>query len=246
MTRFKLGDVMAGKKLVFFDCDGVLLDSNSVKLAAVDHALAHYPQALRDHCKESFRLNFGRPRHWHFEAFEQLIAPCGPDARDFVVNSIARYEHYLRRHYCASPVVNGAPQLLALLQAQGLLCFVVSGGKEEEITEALGINGIDRYMARIIGSPTAKVAAINALLQQHDCAPAQAVFLGDAVADAEAAIACKVPFIFVSGHALVDRSTLSAKWPANYCAVEVPDLLPDNPVVHFGTACQIVKEDYSV
>lgn len=244
MTTFKLGDVMAGKKLVFFDCDGVLLDSNGVKLAAVDHALAHYPQALRDRCKESFRLNFGRARHWHFEAFERLIAPRGPAARDFVAASIARYEDYLRSHYRCSAVVAGAPQLLALLQEQGVTCFVVSGGKEEEITEALSVSGIDRYMARIIGSPTAKIAAINALLEQHDCAAAQAVFLGDAIADAEAAIACKVPFIFVSGHALVDRSTLSARWPAGHWAVEVLDLRPDNPVVHFGAACQTVKEDY--
>ena len=245
MTMVRLGDVMAGRKLVFFDCDGVLLDSNGVKLAAVDHALAPYPQTLRDRCKDSFKLNFGRPRHWHFEAFERLIAPTGPDADDFVATSIARYEHYLRAHYRASRVVAGASQLLALLQARGVICMVVSGGKEQEITEALGISGIDRYMTRIIGSPTAKTSAINALLEQFDCAASEALFLGDAIADAEAAIVCKVPFIFVSGHALVDRVALSAHWPANYAAIEVPDLRPDNPVIHFGTACRSIKEEFS-
>lgn len=244
MTRFKLGDMVAGRKLVFFDCDGVLLDSNGVKLAAVDHALAQYSPTLRERCKDSFRLNFGRPRHWHFEAFERVIAPGGPAAEDFVATSVGRYENYLRTHYRTSPLVAGAKELLALLAEQGVICMVVSGGKEDEITEALGVNGIDRYMTRIIGSPMAKTAAISALLVQHDCAASQALFFGDAIADAEAAIACEVPFIFVSGHALVDRSALSANWPVGYGAVEVPDLTPGNSVVHFSAAPQNVKEEF--
>ncbi|CRM06941.1 MULTISPECIES: HAD family hydrolase [Pseudomonas] len=244
MTRVTLGDRLVGKQLVFFDCDGVLLDSNGVKLAAVDYALAHYSQKLRDRCKESFRLNFGRPRLWHFEVFQQLIAPVGPDAEHFLATCISRYEDYLRTHYSAAPLVAGAQQLLAQLAEGNVVCAVVSGGKEEEIIQALRVSGIDRYMVRVIGSPTSKTAAIRALLDQYGCDASQALFLGDAIADAEAAITCKVPFIFVSGHALVGRSALSANWPADYRAGEVPDLQPDNPVSQFSARCSRVKEDF--
>lgn len=237
----KLGELLADCKLVFFDCDGVLLDSNGVKLAAVDHALAAYPALLRERCKDSFRLNFGRPRRWHFEAFQRLIGVAQEE--DFVATSIARYEQYLQAHYRYSPAVAGAPHLLARLTARGVICTVVSGGVEAEINAALAECGMDRLLARVVGSPVTKIAAINALLEQYDCSAAQAVFLGDASADAEAAIACKVPFIFVSGHALIARSTLSASWPEGHWGGEVPNLLADNAVSRFCVSSQTIKEE---
>jgi len=241
INQARLGDRLAGSKLVFFDCDGVLLDSNGVKLAAVEHALAAYPSALRERCKVSFKLNFGRSRRWHFEAFESLAGTAAE--ADFVSTSIARYEHYLQQHYSAAPPVAGAARLLQQLADCAVKCVVISGGNEKEINLALAANGMDHYLARIIGSPVAKAAAIRTLLEQYDCTPGETVFLGDAIADAEAAIVCNVPFLFVSGHALVKRDALSQCWPVGHWAGEVENLQPDAPITRFNLVAQTIQED---
>ena len=53
-----------------FDCDGVLLDSNEIKIAALAESLAingHEPSFIDWACRE-FRSNFGRTRPDHFRA----------------------------------------------------------------------------------------------------------------------------------------------------------------------------------
>lgn len=238
-----LKDYVAGKKLVFFDCDGVLLDSNRIKLAAVDHALNQLEEEVRGQCLASFKMNFGRPRQWHFEAFYRLAGPTSMAADDFVRHSIQRYEAYLHDNYLLSPVVAGAAQLLAGLVAQGTVCMVISGGKENEIRAVLHQTGMTRYFAQIVGSPVAKTQAMQAFLAQYQCQPASALFFGDAVADAEAAIACQVPFLFVSQHALVQSAVIREQWPAQLWGGEITNLMPENFIAPFSRVSGHTKGD---
>ncbi len=52
------------RPLHIFDCDGVILNSNSLKISALRSALEYIdsPDFFIDWAEEEFRLNFGRAR----------------------------------------------------------------------------------------------------------------------------------------------------------------------------------------
>ncbi|MDC9580368.1 HAD family hydrolase [Xenorhabdus sp. PR6a] len=144
-----------------------------------------------------------------------------------------RYENYLKEHYILSLSVNGAKALLEKLTAAGIMCFVISGGKEIEIKTILNRVGLCHYFKQIVGSPVVKSQAIRSFLTQYQCVPEQTVFFGDTHADAQAAILCQVPFLFVREHSLVESSVIHASWPTDLWGGEIADLTPEQTVTLF-------------
>ena len=61
----------ASSDVHIFDCDGVILDSNRLKLEALRSALetVSCPPAFVDWAIKEFRVNFGRTRVEHFDVF---------------------------------------------------------------------------------------------------------------------------------------------------------------------------------
>ncbi|MBE8597079.1 HAD family hydrolase [Xenorhabdus sp. BG5] len=230
LTEPLLINLVMGKKLVFFDCDGVLIDSNNIKLAAVSDALYDLPQSVLMCCLQNFKMNFGRSRIWHFEAFYRIANPSGVTEHHFIHDRIQRYEKYLKEHYILSLAVNGAKPLLEKLTSAGITCLVISGGKETEIKTILNQVGLSHYFKQIVGSPVVKEQAISTFLTQYQCTPEQTVFFGDAQADAQAAMTGQVPFLFVRQHALVESSVIHAHWPTYLWGGEITDLTPEQTV----------------
>ena len=56
-----------------FDCDGVILNSNSLKQSALRSALTliGVPSAFIDWAVNDFRMNFGKTRINHFKSFRE-------------------------------------------------------------------------------------------------------------------------------------------------------------------------------
>ncbi|MFD0655240.1 HAD family hydrolase [Streptomyces malaysiensis] len=67
----RLDRTLAAHRLVVFDLDGVLVDSNELKVECVREALAEFGPELVDPCVHEFRRTFGRSRREHFLAFHQ-------------------------------------------------------------------------------------------------------------------------------------------------------------------------------
>lgn len=62
-------------EVYIFDCDGVILDSNHLKIEAMKNALeAHFSaQDLTEACVDYFRHNFGKSRFHHVAHFLDSI-----------------------------------------------------------------------------------------------------------------------------------------------------------------------------
>ena len=56
---------------LILDCDGVILDSNLLKVEVVRKVLLEMPQMFPNNkveaAVESFKSNFGKSRYWHVE-----------------------------------------------------------------------------------------------------------------------------------------------------------------------------------
>lgn len=183
-----------------FDCDGVILDSNSIKTEAffdavvVEYGAAH-AQALVDYHK----INGGISRFKKFEWFlvERLGRQLDLQAH---ADLCQKYASLVRNQLLSVPLTEGALPLLERLKESGCLIFIASGGPQEELRELFSSRGLDQYFSGIFGSPTDKISILASLAAQKIDLQ-NGVFVGDANADFKAAQSQKMDFVFVSQYA---------------------------------------------
>lgn len=179
----------------FFDCDGVLLDSNNIKTQGFyEVALPYGKKAateLRDHHvnnggvsrfkKMSFFLTNILKKQFDEELHKELINAYGS--------------------YCYNRMLKAdeTPALRNLLQSlnQKTPCFVVSGGSETELKEIFFKRGLNNYFKEIFGSPRDKMEILSDLSSRAQII-FPAVFVGDSKYDYIAATRFGLNFIFIT------------------------------------------------
>ena len=180
-------------KVVIFDFDGVLAESNRAKDEAFAALFADYePHAApmyKYHLQERTKPRAEKLRHC-VEAIlgrpgdESLLLKMTKDFSRLVVDAVI-----------SSPDVPGSRELLRELHGK-IPLYVSSATPEGELVEILRARKIDGYFEKIFGNPpTPKETAVRQILEENSIIPAEAVFIGDAPADYEVALACGVPFI---------------------------------------------------
>lgn len=184
---------------VVFDCDGVLLVSNTLKVAVFREALAEkgfHPDDIARFSRYQ-TANFGTSRYRLFEHF--LSWPdlkIRPDAdRDALV---AGYARLLRSRYTRCATTPGMREVLDGLAARGLPLFVVSGSDGEELREVFAERGLAGRFRAIHGSPATKTENLKLVAEALGRkAPLDDVwFIGDAEADFKAAEAVGARFAY--------------------------------------------------
>ena len=185
---------------VVFDCDGVLLVSNTLKVQVFREALGEHGFHPEDIARFSRyqTANFGTSRYRLFEHFltwdDLKTRPEGVE-RDVLVGTYARL---LRGRYTRCATTPGMREVLDGLAARGLPLFVVSGSDGAELREVFAERGLAGRFRAIHGSPATK--AENLKLVAGDLGrelPLREVwFVGDAEADFTAAEAVGARFAY--------------------------------------------------
>jgi phosphoglycolate phosphatase-like HAD superfamily hydrolase len=182
----------------FFDCDGVLLDSNDVKslafgaaVVAAGHTQAH-AQALVEH----HRLHAGVSRFAKFEWFFQHVLHRPPQPGE-LEQLLDLFGGQCRSELLRSAVEPHAAALLGVLRAAGIDAHVVSGGLQTEVQEALQVHGLAGHFRSVNGSPRDKHQILGDLGRRAAPSPG-GVFVGDSRYDMEVAGAFGLRRVFVS------------------------------------------------
>lgn len=179
-----------------FDCDGVVLDSNSIKTEAFRKAALPYGEELAQALVDYHVAHGGVSRYLKFKYFLNCIVAPGTPGPD-LDTLLARY---------ADAVVKGLricavmPRLSDMREAtSGARWMIVSGGDQAELRAIFAERRLDKYFdGGIYGSPDTKdVILAREIAGSTIVAPA--VFLGDSVYDFKAASAAGLDFVFVCG-----------------------------------------------
>jgi phosphoglycolate phosphatase-like HAD superfamily hydrolase len=210
---------------VIFDCDGVLLDSNWMKV----HAFVHTLEALgvAESTRAAFSLfqrnNFGISRHKLFA--ELLNERFGLIPADLSLPALlAGYGSQCKQGYLRAPATRGMQLLLTQLAGRPL--FVASGSEEEELRQVFELRDLTRYFHGIYGSPTPKTQLLANIRMQLPAAT-RFVMLGDAVADYQAAQDNQMDFICVCAYSTVRETMLTLARSAGFPVVESLENLLD-------------------
>ncbi len=174
---------------VVFDFDGVLAESNGVKVAAFEKLFAGYPECA-ERMRALYRKDPHRPRARHFEAFVRDGLGLSPDSDEgskCIAEMAERFSNDVLEAVIASPDVKGARNLLEYLQGKCPL-FIASTTPQVELDLIADKRGLRPYFEEIHGNPpTSKVEAVKRVRDRHGLGSEEVLFIGDSQADYDAA-----------------------------------------------------------
>ena len=190
-----------------FDCDGVILNSNELKIDAMKGAvkLHVHDDYLIEKCIAYFCQNFGKSRFHHVEVFVNKILLIEECKKKHVKDSILSvYAEQCRKLYLQAELTPGFIDFLTHLKGKK---YVASGSEQQELRDVFKQRGINKYFDGIFGSPTGKSVLIRSILEME--ASYNAIMFGDAESDLIAAQSNNIGFVFYSPFSSVKEKMLS-------------------------------------
>ena len=180
-----------------FDMDGVLFDTESVKLAAFLDAFVPFcggDDAVVEKIQAYNAAHRGIPRaeKIRFVLTDLLGRPMHGDGGD-ADNVAARYAAFLAQRLPHCAPMDGLMEFLAEVDA---IRYVVSSAPPPEIRASLERHGLDAAFHGVAGYPQAKTDALREIAERHH--PVPVLYFGDAPADLAAARAAGTRFAAVN------------------------------------------------
>jgi phosphoglycolate phosphatase-like HAD superfamily hydrolase len=176
-----------------FDCDGVILDSNQLKIDAMYNALSAFvaDTATVRECIDYFRVNFGRSRFHHIDVFIERFLLLEKDKAVQIKQSILHYySEECKALYLKAELTPEVIDFISQLEGNK---FIASGSEQQELRDVFLTRGLDIYFDGIYGSPTKKSDLVTNILERTSSK--KAIMFGDAVSDLNAANVNAIDFI---------------------------------------------------
>lgn len=187
-----------------FDLDGVLFDTEQVKMAAFRDAFAPLcgdDRTALQRVDDYNRRHRGVPRAAKIQYILDALLPAPEPGRHDLV--AARYAELLRQRLPACAPLRG---VRAFLQDVPAVRYVASSAPVHEVRAHLERHGLADRFTEIFADPTTKVEALRVVADRHR--DTLRVYFGDAPADLQAARTTGTAFVAINANsqlAAVDK-----------------------------------------
>lgn len=183
-------------RFIFLDFDGVVMDSMALKLDSYCHAfegMGFDREAIRKLQLASAGLSRFKTIPFMYEALTGKAIP-----EDAYARALARFGEHDEASRGRMILKRGAGEFLDAAREAGVRLAIVTGTPQEVIDRTVDHFGLRPAFARVRGSPGSKTEHLEALLSEFSLRPQDCLFVGDAIKDQEAAVACGIPFAGVN------------------------------------------------
>ena len=181
---------------VIFDCDGVILQSNSLKSNAFAEVLQGYEPRLVTEFVNWHRATGGVSRYFKFEHFFRKVL-IDPDWEEKTVQACADFAVLVSDGLKACDTIPGFELLAAQLHEKDIPMAVNTGGAEDEVRRVFAERGMAKSFQTIFGSPETKRGNMEKLKDLGLAVPGS-TYLGDAELDFVLAHDFGLNFIYVA------------------------------------------------
>lgn len=178
--------------MVFWDFDGVIKETVSLKGEAFEGLFQAHGESLVAKIREHHALHGGVSRFVKIPLYLSW-AGLGQDpktVRDFCT----RFSQMIFHGVVEAPWVPGAEEILRRNPFQQRFCLVTAAPQKEMETILVTLK-LEGSFDRVFGAPTTKSDGIGKALAAFGIAQDRCLLIGDSMADQQAAITAKIPFL---------------------------------------------------
>lgn len=181
-------------KVIFFDFDGTLVDSNRIKWAAFERCFSGFPERfeeIMEYCRGNNHTTRLEKFRWVYERILRL--PYTPELEGRLSR---QFEESTTEQIIRAPEIPGAEEFLrdqAAFRTLGLL----SSTPHDILLRILSGRGWSGYFRVVRGAPVDKRVFLRSYLQESGLRPEEVFFFGDTPEDREAARGAGWPFVAV-------------------------------------------------
>lgn len=181
---------------IFFDFDGVILDSVDVKTKAFAKMFREYGHEVENKVIEYHLSNGGVSRFDKFRYYYETI--LNKHVNEEIINELSdQFSSLVVDEVIASQFIPGARKTLEILMKSSIPAYIISGTPENEIRLIAGKKGLSKYFQEVHGSPRKKWEICQDILNRKNYRSQNCLFIGDAMSDYEASQKTGVYFLGV-------------------------------------------------
>lgn len=191
------GPALKRYNCLFFDFDGVILDSVNIKTEAFKAIYRKYGEAVVRKVTAHHTANGGMSRFKKFKLYHERF--LGKKTSKNQIDELAEnYSDLVFKKVLKAGFIKGALEFLKLCRKRKKTIFLVSSTPDSEIKKIIQKRGLGKYFDSVKGSPRSKEKNIEDLLTKHKINRSRSVFFGDSINDLKAASWCNVKFIAIN------------------------------------------------
>ena len=196
--------------LIILDCDGVIFNSNLLKIEAFKVSLEDFDNKAVLSFIEYLKKNFGSSRSKLIRVFIEDFLKISFDKILFQV-IFEKYSKCCVKLYRSAEFTKDLIKFLGFYGSKKL--YIASGSDQKELIEVFESRGLSKYFIEIHGSPELKTDIVFNITSANDL---MAVLIGDAEADKLAAENSNIDFIFMKDYStnndmIKDKNLVSIK-----------------------------------
>ncbi len=180
-------------KAIIFDFDGVLVESVGIKTGAFAKL---FQKEESGSIKKIIKYHLGHAGVSRFEKLKYIYKNIlhRKLTEGTFKNLCQRFSKLVVDEVISAPYIKGAEDFLNNY-AIGYKCFVLSATPQAEIEDIIKKRNMSQYFAAVFGAPKKKTDIVKEIICTYRFSPKEAVYIGDALTDYEAAIVHGTHFI---------------------------------------------------
>lgn len=188
-------------KVILWDFDGVLMDSNSVRDMGFETVLANYPKKQVEVLMQYHKANGGLSRYVKFRYFFEEILKK-PVTEEMIETMAKAFSDIMRKYLTNTDLLIKDSMNFVRHNHEKFLMHIVSGSDQQELRYFCQELGISIYFLSINGSPTPKKQLVLNILTNYKYNKTEVVLIGDSINDYDAAIENNISFAAYNNSAL--------------------------------------------
>lgn len=192
-------------KAIFFDFDGVIVDSNPTKTEAFRTLFSDYDEEIVAEIVVYHQQHGGISRVEKIRYAHQYIIKQ-PLTDEELARWAAGYAELVLEKVIGVDWIGGAKEFLDSTK-DSLPIFVISGTPEDELKHIIEHRKMSGFFQEVLGSPIRKPVHIRNLLSEYRLTPEHCIFVGDALTDFDAARETGLQFIGIRGEVTFPEGT---------------------------------------
>lgn len=180
-------------KILLWDFDGVIMDSNPIRTYGFQEVLKPYPAYQVKELIAYHKQNGGLPRYEKFRYFFEKIRNEQTDETAIKQLCEKFSSIMLQKLLNEDLLINDAVSFIKA-KYQKFTMHVVSGSDETELKQVCNALHLTKYFTSLVGSPTLKPELVKQVLQNYNYNKPDVAYIGDSINDYDAAKANNVDF----------------------------------------------------